>query len=220
MAVSKNLKLMVADDHRMFIEGMKLVLEDELRLDVIDVAFNGREAIDKCLQNDYDIVMMDINMPVIGGIEATEEIKRLRPSVKILMVSMNSDHSSLTRAIKAGADGYLLKSDNADEIARAIKNILRGELYLSETLSGVFKKDGTGRITTRDELIHFSDNLITSRERGVLKLIAEGYTNQQIADTLHISVRTVDTHRTNMLVKLKLPNTAALIKFSIENKLL
>lgn len=216
---SKTIKLLVADDHRLFIEGIRMVLKEELNIQIADVAFNGKQAIDKCLAENFNIVLMDINMPVIGGVEATLEIKRLRPETKIVMVSMNTDYATVTRAIKAGADAYILKSEGAEEIEKALKAVLKGELYLSKTLSETLTKDGNGRVATREELLQFSESLITTREQGVLKLIVEGFTNQQIADTLHISVRTVDTHRTNMLTKLKLPNTAALVKFAMENKL-
>ncbi len=217
--ISKTLKLLVADDHRLFIEGLRMVLKEELNIELADIALNGRQAIDKCLSNEFDVVLMDINMPVIGGLEATAEIKRLRPDVKVIIVSMNTDYATVTKAIKAGADGYILKSEGAGEIESALKAVLNNELYLSKILSDTMTKDSKGRVSSREELLQFSESLITSREQGVLKLIVEGFTNQQIADTLNISVRTVDTHRTNMLTKLKLPNTAALVKFAMENKL-
>ncbi len=217
--LSKNFKILIADDHRLFIEGLKMVLKEELNIHNTDTAFNGRQAIDKCLAEKFDVVLMDINMPVIGGIEATQEIKRLRPSVKVIIVSMNTEYTTVNKAVKAGADGYILKSEGAGEIEKALRAVLKNELYLSEILSGTMTKDRDVRITTRAELLQFSESLITSREQGVLKLIVEGYTNQQIADILHISVRTVDTHRTSMLTKLKLPNTASLVKFAVENKL-
>ncbi|MBK9399682.1 MAG: response regulator transcription factor [Bacteroidetes bacterium] len=217
--VSKSIKLLVADDHRLFIEGLRMVLKEELNIQITDTAFNGRQAIDRCLAEKFDVVLMDINMPVINGIEATQEIKRLRPDVKVIIVSMNTDYATVNKAIKAGADGYILKSEGAEEIEKALKSVLKNEVYLSKILSDTMTKDGDGRIASREDLLHFSESLITTREQGVLKLVAEGFTNQQIADTLHISVRTVDTHRTNMLTKLKLPNTAALVKFAVENKL-
>jgi two-component system nitrate/nitrite response regulator NarL len=196
-----------------------MVIKEELGLELAGTAANGREAIDKCLALEIDVVFMDINMPVIGGVEATEEIKRLRPNVKVVIVSMNSDYTNVSKAIKAGADGYILKNEASGEVSKAIKSVLKGELFLSAMLSDTFTKDGEGRIANRDEFIKFSDNLITSREHAVLKLIVEGFTNQQIAETLHISVRTVDTHRANMLTKLKLANTAMLVRFAVENKL-
>lgn len=219
MTVNKKIRLMVVDDHRLFIEGLRMVIKEELGLELSEYCINGREAIDKCLAEDFDIVFMDISMPVIGGIEATLEIKRLRPEVKIIIVSMNTEYTTVSKAIKSGADAYILKNEGASEIEKAIKSVMKGELYLSAILSETLTKDGDGRIINRNDFIQFSESLITTREQGVLKLIVEGYTNQQIADTLYISVRTVDTHRANMLTKLKLSNTAQLVKFAVENKL-
>ena len=214
------MKLLIADDHKLFIEGIKHLLHDEFKIETTAVALNGKEAIDKCNREKYDVVLMDINMPVIDGIHATREIKTLHPETKIIMVSMLADYSSVIKALKAGADAYILKSEGTEELAKALRSILKDEIFLSPTLSEIFSTDAAGKITTRDDLLQFSENLITSREKEILKLISEGFTNEQIANTLHIALRTVDTHRTNMLTKLNLPNTAALVKFGIENKLI
>jgi DNA-binding NarL/FixJ family response regulator len=214
------LKMLVADDHRLFIEGIKLVLQDVAHVSIDGYVLNGKDAIDKCRKGEFHFVLMDINMPIIDGIEATREIKRLNPEIKVLMISMLSDYASVEKALKAGADGYLIKSADSKELLKAIRCIQNGEIYLSETLSKLFNKDHTGNLTTQKDYIRFTENLITPREQSVLKLIVEGFTNKQIADTLSISVKTADTHRKNMLAKLSLPNTAALVKFAIENKLI
>lgn len=219
MSISKTIRLLVVDDHRLFTEGLRMVIKEELGVELAGTASNGREAIDKCLSMEVDVVFMDLNMPVIGGLEATEEIKRLRPNVKVVIISMNADHATVSKAVRSGADAYILKNEASTEISKAIKSVLKRELYLSEILSSTLTKDGDGRIINKDDFIRFTDSLITSREHAVLKLIVEGYTNQQIAETLHISVRTVDTHRANMLTKLKLSNTAMLVKYAVENKL-
>lgn len=214
------MKLLITDDHKLFIEGIKHLLYDEFKIENVSVALNGKEAIDKCNREKFDVVLMDINMPVIDGIHATREIKTLHPEIKIIMVSMLADYSSVIKALKAGADAYILKSEGTEELANALRSIFKGEIFLSPTLADIFTKDATGKITTREDVLRFSENLITTREQEILKLICEGFTNDQISKTLNIALRTVDTHRTNMLTKLQLPNTAALVKFAIENKLI
>jgi DNA-binding NarL/FixJ family response regulator len=215
----KKLKLLVADDHRLFIDGIKLILKDELHIVVADYALDGKEAIDKCVKQQFDIVLMDINMPLIDGIDATREIKRLDDNIKVLMVSMLGDYTTVSKAFKAGADGFLLKNADTSEFIKAFKEMQKCNIYLSESLNEIFTKDKAGKVITRKDYIHFIENLVTPREQSVLKLIVEGHTNQVIADTLFLSVKTVDTHRKNMLAKLNLPNTAALVKFAIDNKL-
>ena len=131
---------------------------------------------------------------------------------------MLSDIPSITKAINAGADAYILKDTGSDDLLKAFKSIRKGEFYISESIAHLFGSVN-GQTKLKEEYIQFSENIITKREQSVLKLIVEGYTNQQIADTLFISVKTADTHRKNMLAKLNLSNTASLVKFAMDNKL-
>ena len=213
------LKLLIADDHLLFINGLRLILKETMGIDIPDYALNGKEAIEKCRRQEFDIVLMDINMPVIDGIEATREIKRHRPGTKVLIVSMLSDLDSVSKVMKAGADGFMIKNADASEFETAFKIIQQGKIYLSDYFSTLINTQKRGD-ATRNDYVRFSENIITAREKSVLKLISEGFTNQEIADTLFLSVATVNTHRNNMLAKLNLPNTAALVKFAVENKLL
>jgi DNA-binding NarL/FixJ family response regulator len=212
------LKLLVADDHRLFMEGLQYVLKQELHIEIAGFAINGKEAIEKC-QEDFDVVLMDVRMPLIDGIQATAAIKQLYPHIRIIIISTASDLTTISSAIKAGADAYILKDEGSGELISALRAINKNEIFLSPSIAHYFSND-TSKLKTRNDYIQFSANLITPREQSVLRLIAEGYTNQQIADTLFISVKTADTHRKNMLAKLKLSNTAALVKFAIENKLI
>jgi DNA-binding NarL/FixJ family response regulator len=156
---------------------------------------------------------------VIDGIYATAEIKRLNGNIKIIIVSMLGDLPAVAKAMAAGADAFILKSDGASDLKNAIKAVFRNEVYVSPSIRHYFDPHATGKPAAREDLVRFAENLITEREKAVLKLIAEGYTNQRIADTLFISVKTADTHRKNLLAKLGLPNTAALVRFAVENKL-
>lgn len=217
MSESK-LKLLIVDDHQLFISGLKLILKDQLDLEITDYALNGKDAIEKARKEKFDIILMDINMPMIDGIEATRDIKRLNKHTKVLIVSMLTDFDTVTKVLKAGADGFLIKNADASEFVKAFHALQNNEIYLSGVLSDLFSKDKNGKINKK-EYIHFTENIVTPREKSILKMIAEGHTNQVIADALFLSVKTVDTHRNNMLAKLNLPNTAALVKFAFDNKL-
>jgi DNA-binding NarL/FixJ family response regulator len=215
----QKLKLLVADDHRLFIEGLQYVLKQDLHIEVAGFAVNGKEAIEKCNSKNFDAVLMDVHMPVIDGIQATIAIKQLYPNIKVIMLSTANDLTTITNALKAGANAYVLKDAGSAELIKALHAVNRDETYLSASIAHFFSK-GTGNTKTGKDYIHFSESLITIREQGVLRLIAEGYTNQQIADTLFISVKTADTHRKNLIAKLKVTNTASLVKFAVENKLI
>lgn len=211
-------RLLVADDHRLFIEGLQYVLKQDLNLEVAGFALNGKEAIEKCNNRDYDVVLMDIHMPVIDGIQATATIRQLYPDIKVIILSTSSDLSSVSNALKAGANAYILKDAGSNELIKALQVVNKNEIYISSSIAHFFSDD-SGKAIKKD-YIQFTKNLITTREQAVLRLIADGYTNQQIADTLSISVGTADTHRKNLLAKLKVSNTAALVRFALENKLI
>jgi DNA-binding NarL/FixJ family response regulator len=217
--MENRLKVLIADDHFLFINGLKLTLQERMQLDVIDFAMDGKEAIEKCHKQQFDVVLMDINMPIIDGIEATREIKRYYPKIKILIVSMLSNLDAVINVLKAGADGFLVKNANPNEFHKAFQAVRKDEIYLSDYFSALLNIDKNGKVTRKD-YITFSENIITPREKSVLRMICDGYTNPEIAETLFLSVETVNTHRKKMLIKLSLPNTAALVKFTIENKLL
>lgn len=210
--------MLIADDHQLFLSGLKLILAELVDVQFFDFAHNGKDAIEKCRNGSFDIVVMDLNMPVIDGMEATRSIKANHPEVKILVVSMMSDLNSVTLALKAGADGFLIKNADASEFVKAFKCIKEGKIYLSDYFSGLLENHKSSQ-STRSDYIRFSENIITAREKSVLKLICEGFTNPEIASTLFLSVATVNTHRNNMLAKLNLPNTAALVRFAMDNKL-
>ncbi|MBS1764251.1 MAG: response regulator transcription factor [Bacteroidetes bacterium] len=215
---NKNSKVLIVDDHKLFTEGLKLILQSELNLKTFFTATTGKEAVELALKEKFEWILMDVNLPLMDGIYACGEIKRHCSNSKILFVSMFADIATIGNALKAGANAYILKGNGPDDIIEAIKEVKSGKIFLSEQLRAFFISSNPNEKQNAENYITFSKHLITEREQNVLKLICEGLTNEKIAEVLAISVRTVDTHRTNMLTKLKLPNTASLVRFAIENK--
>jgi DNA-binding NarL/FixJ family response regulator len=205
-------RIVLADDHLMLRHGIKRILADERDLEVVGEVSDGLELLDLLKNLSPDLVILDISMPNLRGIEATREIKMIRPKVKVLILTMHNDKDYLYYAIRAGAEGYLLKEDADTELFSAITAIRRGRTYISPIL--------TEQLT--DELAQLWRGAretpleyLTTREKEVLKLVAEGKSNRQIADLLCISVRTVEHHRANMMNKLGLRKTADLIRYAI-----
>lgn len=210
------LNILVADDHRLITDGISKLIEGEAMIGDVITAQNGQEAVDIVLESDIDCVIMDINMPVLNGLEATRIIKKEKPFVKVIVVSMLSDASIVSKMLKAGADGFLNKDTGKEELLKALERVSGGEKYVSTVISN-------------NLLTHLSDPGIQSqeaerplspREIEIVKLIAEGLTNKEIAGRLFLSTVTVDTHRKNILAKLHLKNTASLVKYAVDHKLL
>lgn len=214
--MNKGIRLLIADDHVLFQNGLRLILKEVLHIDDVALATNGKEAIAMCRREAFDVVIMDINMPVIDGVAATREIKIYHPDTKVLIVSMLSDLAHIKAAMKAGADGFLIKNADADEFAKALTSIQQDKIYVSEYFNELLHTDEKA---TREDYIRFTEGIITNREKSILKMITEGFTNAEIAEALYISVATVNTHRNNLLAKLNLPNTAALVRFALDNRL-
>lgn len=213
-----SLNILIADDHRMFAETMKLLFERSGNVAKVDIVVNGREAIDKCLSAEFDLVVLDISMPLIDGIEALKEIRRHKPEQKVLMVTMLTEYEKARQALEAGARGVVSKKSDTEELLKAIKSILNNELVIPAILTGT----GHGKYSRKGRVQQaaiFSDNVISPRERDILKLITEGLTDSEIASTLSIAPMTAKTHRKNLLAKLNLRNTAQLVRFAVENKL-
>jgi len=207
--------LLIADDHQLIIDGLSKIFQDEKIISSIHSALNGKDAVDKTLENDIDCVLMDISMPIINGHDATLLIKKQKPYVKIIVVSMLSDASVVAKLLKAGADAFIIKNTGKDELLKAINKVMNGEKYISQELS----YDLFNHINRKKENIGSNDHL-TPREIEIIKYIADGMTNHEIADKLFLSHATVDTHRKNILSKLGLKNSASLVKYAADNKLL
>jgi DNA-binding NarL/FixJ family response regulator len=208
-------RLVLVDDHAMFRKAIKKILEERGDLEVIGEANDGFLLLELLKKVTPDAVILDISMPNIRGIEATREIKSIHPEVKILILTMHKRKEYLYHCLSAGAEGYLLKEDADTELYAAIKKIKDGGVYISPILSRELTDD-LAQMCRGDLKIPFDK--LTSREREVTKLIAEGKKNREIADMLYISTRTVENHRANILKKLKLNNTSQLVYYAIQNR--
>lgn len=207
-------KVLIADDHALVREGIVAFLKLCDDIEVIAEASDGLEALEKTKKFHPDIVIMDINMPTLGGLETTIEIKKLYPAIKVLVLTQYEDREYISRFLKAGVSGYLLKKAVGSDLITALKTIGRGELYLyssiaSEVVSGYLQRENA--IDSENPYDKLSD-----REKQVLKLIAEGHTHKEAADMLGISAKTVIAHQTNIGEKLGIHTRADLIKFAIQ----
>lgn len=212
-----NVRIAIVDDHDIVRDGIKILLEDEPGFEIVGEAKNGKEAVALCKENEIDLAIMDITMPEMDGIEATKIIKDKHPDVKILALTMLSEDQHIRKMIKAGASGYILKSSGKEELIKAINSIINGQHYFSDDATQSILKELVNPEVTK--INDPEDINITDRELEILKLIVEEYTNQEIADELYISVRTVDAHRRNLLQKTGAKNTAGLVKYAIKNHL-
>ena len=211
------IRVLLVDDHAILREGLRARLELEPDLQVVGEAEDGRAAVEQARQLHPDVVIMDISMPLLNGIEATRQIKCLPDKIEVLVLSMHDDEGYIRQALTAGALGYILKDADARELIDAIRAINKGEAVLSSAITRLVIEDYLrfGEIRPTDE-----DDCLTPREREVLQLIAEGYTNKQIATMLNISIKTVQVHRTNMMKKLDLHDRGELIKYAIQKKII
>ena len=207
---------MIADDHRVFREGIVSILENTGEIRVIAQAQDGKEVMEKLRKARPELILMDISMGEAGGIETTRLVREQYPEIKVLVLSMHSESSYIVRMLEAGASGYLLKDAGSAELINAIKAVAEGHTYFSSQVSA----------TLVDQLVkgkkppeRKAGVPLTRREIEVLRLIAEEYSNPEIADKLFISIRTVDTHRRNLLEKLGVKNTAGLVKYAIKHGL-
>ncbi len=205
-------RVVLADDHVIFRHGMRKIIEEIPGLEVAGEASDGLELMSLLKTAGTDMVILDISMPSLRGIEATREIRMLYPDVKVLILTMHRNKEYLYHCISAGAQGYLVKEDSDVELFAAIETIRKGGIYVTRLLAGELAEDLSQLYQGNTQL---PSEPLTPREREVLKLIAEGKSNKEIAELLFISVRTVERHRANLLGKLHLKNTADLVKYAI-----
>ena len=213
----KKVRICIVDDHKLFREGLKLLLSSQDFVRGIYEASNGREFVENLPLMDCDVVLMDIEMPEMGGLEATESALRLRPDLKIIVLSMYGDEQYYYKMVDAGVKGFVLKSSGIENVIAAIRKVAAGENYFSEELLvHILNNMREGNKTETD----VADSEISERELEILYHVCLGLSNQEIADKLFISKRTVDKHRANLLSKTGCRNTAALVMYAIKNKMI
>lgn len=214
------IKVMLVDDHQLVRDGIKSLISDSYGIDIIGEASNATEFFKLLHIMIPDVVLMDISLPNMSGIEITKILKKDYPKMKVLMLSMYTSEDFIFNALKAGINGYLPKNTTRDELLLAIEEVFYGREYFSKSISNVILKSFVnsakyGHMATDDKL-----SLLTKRETEILKLVVEGESNQLIADRLFISIRTVETHKTSIMRKLDLNSTIDLVKFALKNKII
>jgi two-component system, NarL family, response regulator NreC len=209
----KKARILLADDHSVVRRGFKLILDSQNDMEVVGEAANGREAVQLAEQLQPDLVVMDVSMPELNGIEATRRIAEVSTRTRVLALSMHKDSVYVREILRAGAKGYLLKDAADHDLLSAIRAVSRGEGYLSPAVS-------EGVLTDYRKHVTNPIDLLTSREREVLQMISEGRTNKEIANTLNLSVYTVEAHRGRIMEKLNLHSTSELVRFAIRNGLI
>jgi DNA-binding NarL/FixJ family response regulator len=218
--ITQKTYVLVADDHNIVRRGLVSLLSLIPEIEVVGEAADGRSAVSQTLEKKPDVVLMDISMPILNGLEATKQIKNEDSNVKVLILSAYDNESYVLESIRSGANGYLLKNSSWEDLNTAIKAVMSGQAFFSPGVSKIIADSYVKGITPGGREEHPPANgssRLTQREREILQLVAEGKTHQQIAEILHISVRTVDTHRNNIIQKLDLHDTASLVTYAIKN---
>lgn len=207
------LKVVIADDHAIIREGLKSLLEKK-GIRVLDIAKDGREAVEKAICLEPDVMMMDISMPDLNGVEATARIRKEVPHTRVIALSMHSGKSMIDQMFAAGASGYLLKESAFEEIYDAIQGVIRGNYYLTPSIARMYVDDKVIQGGKRGDLPRFTK--ISNKEREVLQLVAEGEKTRDIAEKLGVSIKTVESHRRNIMKKLNIFSVAGLTKYAIQ----
>jgi len=207
------IRILLADDHSILREGLRMLLDRQDEFAVVGDASNGREAVEMAEKHDPDVVIMDLAMPGLNGIEATRRIIARSPRTAVVILSMHSDESYILRSLKAGARGYLLKDSLKADLLDAVRAAVRGKSFFSPKVSQVLKEEYVNELEARGA--EDTWELLTDREREILQLVAEGKTNKEIAALLNISIYTIDTHRSHILQKLNLHSAPELILYAV-----
>ena len=215
---AKPIRILLADDHNIMRKGLRLLLERQPEFEVVSEASDGRQTLEQAEATNPDIVILDIAMPLLSGIEVAERISATLPQTAIVILSMHSDEGYVLRALKAGARGYLLKDSAEDDLIHAIHAVSEGKAYFSPEISKMLAEDFVREMRARGS--EDSYELLTSREREILHLLAEGKSNKDIADLLNLSVYTVESHRKNLQGKLNVHSLAELILYAVRKGLI
>ncbi|SRR5215204_5175146 len=214
------IRVLIADDHELLRQGVRSLLESHPDLEVCAEAKDGQEAIDKALECHPDVAVLDLSMPKMGGLEATRQITKSLPETNVLILSAHDANSMVLEVLSAGAHGYVLKSDNSNQIIAAVEAIAQRNLYFSSGISAPVLDlfANSNKIHEPDESL--PESPLTARETEIVRLLAQGKSNKEIASTLFISVRTVETHRRSIFYKLEINSIAMLVRYAIRHQLI
>lgn len=209
----EKIRLLVADDHKILLEGIVSLLQSEASFDVVATAGNGYEVMELVKKNDYDVCLLDINMPMMDGMEAAKLIKISKPAIRIIMLTTYNDHEIISELVHIGVSGYLLKNSDRLELVEAIKKVMKGRYYFSAEVEEIIMQ-GVAEKKDKDVVT------LTEREKQIISLLSKEFTNEKIATELNISYRTVETHRKNIMHKTKSHNLAGLLKHAYRKGLI
>lgn len=210
--LSRKIRVLLADDHRILRQGVRMLIDSQKDMEVVGEAKTGREAIEEARRLKPDVVVMDVSMPELNGIEGTRHICDEMKHTRVLALSMHKDAVYVREILRAGARGYLLKDSEDDDLVRAIRCLQRGEAFLSPAISDAVLSDYRKHVSNPVDLL-------TSREREILTMVADGKTNKEIANALNLSVYTVESHRGSVMEKLNLHNAGDIVRFALRNGL-
>jgi DNA-binding NarL/FixJ family response regulator len=214
----KRIRVLLADDHSVVRKGLRMQLQQDEQFEVVAEAADGREAVQLADEQKPDVIIMDIVMPGLNGIEATAQIVKRNPKIGVVIFSMHSDDTYLSRALAAGAKAYLLKDGEDFEITRAVEAAAQGKPFFSPTIASILVEDYMRQLQQRG--LQDSYDLLTDREKETLQLLAEGKSNKEVARILNLSLYTVETHRANIMEKLDLHTAAEIVLYAVRKKLI
>jgi len=214
----KKIRVLIADDHGIVRRGLRLQLEQEDAFEVVGEAAEGREAVRMAEELMPDVVIMDIAMPNLNGIQATAQLVKKNPQTGVIMLSMYSDETYLTRTLAAGAKGYLLKENADADLYDAVKNVAQGKPFFSSAIANTLLEDYMRQLQQRG--LQDSYDLLTDREKEILQLLAEGRSNKEVASVLNLSTNTVETHRTRIMQKLGLHSSAEIVLYAVRKRII
>ncbi len=217
--IMKIVRILIADDHELIYNGIRDMLKSIRNYKIVGMATNGSEAVDKAMELKPNIIFMDISMPIMNGIEATKIIVNKIPAIKILALTQHEESEYVVQILKAGGYGYLLKNSKKDEFIHAIETVLSGKKYLSKKISEQMI-DNLVYEEQKEKGNEDNEIPLTKREKEIIQKIADDMSNQQIADELHISLRTVETHRRNLMQKLKVKTVVSLLKYAAQHNII
>lgn len=207
------LRLLLGDDHTLVRHGLRKILEERPEWEVVAEVGDGREAVKKCIALKPDVAVLDVAMPLLNGIDATQQIVRKVPETRVLVLSMHSDEGYVTRALQAGATGYMLKDSAGKDLLKGIASVAAGQAYFSPAIARLMLDDYVRRVAGTGVVDRYET--LSEREREIFQLIAEARTNKEVAELLQISPATVETHRARILQKLDIHNTAELVLYAV-----